>query len=278
MFPDFSGSGGKVRPARFSPILRKGAEQGGIFLGIWCKSQLGYKIAVASSRIIRKTSRNEIDMIRHLVTCLAVAGLFSFFTAVSAAAESPIYEIMINGESFLIRTNRAQKLESKLNPGVTYNVALRIAPTQQHKMNQVRFDYDWLCEIVDNRKPRQRTVRMTHELGFTMLITELGGVMEPETQAEVLKAQSTSVVEALGEMKVKELKVGKPLSSKSEGNNTQRVVIRYNDEEGDAHTCVVCVLVKSDFAVSIVVEYLDAGSKDVLPLIKKTLGSLDSIR
>lgn len=185
---------------------------------------------------------------------------------------------MINGESFLIKANRAQKLESKLNPGVTYNVAFRIAPTQRYEMNHVSFDYDWLCEIVDDKKPGRRTARITHELGFTMLVTELGGAMEPKSQTEVLKAQLESVVETLKEMKSTNLKVGKTLSNKSESGNSQRVVIRYNDEDGVAHTCVVCVVVKSGFTVSMVVEYLDAASKDVLPLIKKTLGSLKPLR
>ena len=217
-------------------------------------------------------------MIRNLIVCLSVAVMFSFFAEVSAKAEPLAYEIMINGESFLIHSNKSQKLESKLNPGVVYNVAIRISPTQQYKMNQIRFNYDWLSRITDDSKPRRRTVRMSHELGFTMLITELGGSLKPEAQAEVLKAQSNSIVETLGEMKVKELKAGKPLSKKSEGSNMQRVVIRYKDDKGVAHTCVVCVLSKSDFAASIVVEYLDANSTDVLPLIKDTLNSLDSIR
>ena len=91
---------------------------------------------------------------------------------------------MINGEIFLIEANRLHKLSSKQKPGVAYEVALRVAPTQQLKLNSVQFEYDRLGTVEDDRGPLRRTVRLTHELGFSMLITELGGPLKPEDQDE----------------------------------------------------------------------------------------------
>jgi len=222
--------------------------------------------------------RSEIPMIRHIATCSAVTAILLFLGGARVEAEPTIYELMINGESFLVEGNRAKKLESKQKPGVVYNVALRIAPTQRHKMGQVQFEYHWLCKVTDDRKKPHHSVRLRHELGFSMLITELGGALEPKVRDEVLKVQVDSVAEGLAELKVKDMKIGEPFSNKSQNNSRQGVVIHYNDEEGVAHTCVVCVLVGSDFTVSSVVEYLDENSKDVIPLVKRTLDSLSSIQ
>jgi hypothetical protein len=249
-----------------------------VFLGIWNQRAVGYKIAVIQPLTNQKAVRSEIPMIRHFTTCSVVIAILLLLGAARVEAEPTIYELMINGESFLVEGNRAKKLESKQKPGIVYNVALRIAPTQRHKMGHVQFEYDWLCKVADVRKTPRHSVRLRHELGVSMLITELGGALQPKVRDEVLKIQVDSVAEGLAELKVKNLKIGKPFSNKSKNNSRLGVVISYNDEEGVAHTCIVCVLVGPDFTVSSVIEYLDDNSKDVIPLVKKTLDSLSSIR
>ena len=44
------------------------------------------------------------------------------------------YEVQINGESFPVEANRAVKVDSQEKPGVGYNVAVRVAPTQQVRL------------------------------------------------------------------------------------------------------------------------------------------------
>ncbi len=120
-------------------------------------------------------------------TSSSVARAQSPTTSSPTASPPTTYELIINGESFLVQTNRLTKLESSKRPGTSYNVALRIAPTQRITLDAVRFDYDRSARVEDNRKHGQRTVRLTHELGFTMLITELGVPLEGPDLDEALK-------------------------------------------------------------------------------------------
>ena len=46
-----------------------------------------------------------------------------------AAAASPVrYEVQINGENFVVEGNQLTTLRSKEKPGVSYHVAVRVAP------------------------------------------------------------------------------------------------------------------------------------------------------
>ncbi len=187
------------------------------------------------------------------------------------------YELMINGESFLVEANRLHKLPSKQKPGVTYEVALRVAPTQHMKLNSVRFEYDWLSKVEDNRQRVRRCVRLSHELGFTMLITELGKPLEPKARDETLSTLATLVGKTFAKTQVEKLQQGKPHTRKFGGATGRGVMIRYRDRQDLGHTCLVYVLVGPKFAVSCVVEYLDADGEDVLPLVKKTLDSFRAL-
>ena len=184
-----------------------------------------------------------------------------------------VYELLIDGESFLVEANRAVKLQSKEQPGVSYQVALRVATTQRLRLNSVQFEYDWLNKVEDTGTRPQRSVRLTHELGFNMRIAELGGPLEPKAQDEALKILTETLVDTYKQMKVAKLTVGKPQERKFEGTAGRGVVIRYNDAQEFGHTSLVYVLAGQKFTVSCIVQYLDNDSDDVLPLIRKTLDS-----
>jgi len=156
---------------------------------------------------------------------------------------------------------------------VSYQVALRVATTQRLSLNSVQFDYDWLSKVEQTGSRPQRSVRLTHELGFNMRITELGGPLGPTAQEEALKILTESLVDTYKQMKVAKLTLAKPQERKFEGAAGRGVVIRYNDVQDFGHTSLVYVLSGQKFTVSCIVQYLDNDSDDVLPLIRKTLDS-----
>lgn len=220
-------------------------------------------------------------MVRYLVFCLPMVAFLSpgrIVWAQSRPGSPPLrYELVINGESFLVEENRLHKLQSKQKPGVTYEVALRVAPTQQLKLNSVQFEYDWLSKVEDNRQPTRRSVRLNHELGFTMLITELGKLPGLEDQDAMLDTLAKLAGKTFAKTQIEKLQQGKPHSRKFAGAAGRGVVLRYRDRQDLGHTCLVYVLVGPEFAVSCVVEYLDDDSEDVLPLVKKTLDSFRAL-
>ena len=195
-----------------------------------------------------------------------------------SAVPPSIYELIINGESFTVEANLAVKLQSKQKPGTSYQVALRVAPTQRLKLNSVQFQYDWLARVEDDRNPQQRSVRLTHELGYTMLITDLGGPLKPEGRDKTLKILAESVTKTYREMKPAELTVSKAHERKFAGAAGRGVAIRYRDKQELRHTCLVYVLTGPEFAASCIIQYLDDDFEEVKPLILDTLNSFRAVR
>jgi len=209
---------------------------------------------------------------------LLPAAILACATA-ARAVEPTLFELVINGESFAVESNRVVELTSRRDPEVKYQVALRIAPTQRIKLNAVRFDYDRLCEVRDDRGREQRTVRIEHELGFTMLVTDLGGTpLSEETQQQALKLLVDSVVANVREQQVQDLEVGQPQSRRFQGTSGLGATIHYRDAQDLGRTYYVYVLSGTRFAVSCVVQYVDNDLEDVRDLIGQILNSFAPVR
>jgi hypothetical protein len=229
-----------------------------------------------------KTPANEVPMSRSIAFSAIWA---SVIVAQVLAGEDqgsgapPLtYELMINGESFVVEADRHVKLESRDRPGVTYEVALRIALEQRVRLNSFRFEYDWPAKVSDDRRRPHRTVRIEHELRYTMLITDLGGPLNAESQEKALKVHQESTVEGFKRSGV-EQDPSTPLPPHEFAHSAGRgFTIRYRDGEGYDHTCLVYVIAGSNFSGYCLVEYFDADAAAVLPQVKKTLDSIEAIR
>jgi len=197
-----------------------------------------------------------------------------------AGSDTPpmTYELMINGESFFIEADRQVKLESQEKPGVTYEVALRVALEQRVRLNSFRFEYDWPAKVEDDRRKPHRTVRIRHELGFSMLITDLGQPLEPDAQDKVLKVLRESTLQSFQEAGMREITIGELASREFGGSSGRGVMIRYRDGEGLDRTCLIYLMTGPTFAGYCIIEYSDASQAGVLAPVKKTLDSIRAIR
>jgi hypothetical protein len=185
------------------------------------------------------------------------------------------YELMINGESFLVEADQVVKLQSREKPGVTYEVALRIALEQPVRLTSFRFVYDWPAQVSETRRP-YRMVRIQHELGYTMLIADLGRPLDSARQDETLKVVQESTVEGLQHAGMKEITVTDLPRHEFAGSVGHGVSIHCGDDKGIGHTSLVYVIAGQTFAGYCVVEYLDADQANVLPRVQKTLDSVQA--
>ncbi len=190
-----------------------------------------------------------------------------------AAKPPELYELVINGESFTVEANRVLKLESRQRPGTDYEVALRVAPIQRIKLGHCQFEYASLFDVSEQNADGQRSVTLNHELGLTMLITEIGGPLEPDSQAKALQILTQSVQDSLSEADRQRVSVSKPQSRRFGESVGLGVVIRYEDAQQVDHTWLAYVLVGKSFTVTCVTQYLDRDADDVLPLVRQTLES-----
>jgi len=151
--------------------------------------------------------------------------------------QTVVYELLINGESFLVEGNRLVKLQSDQNPGTAYEVAIRLAPTQLYRMSTLEFAYERPASIEQDAEGGQNVVRLMHELGYSMLIHDLGGTLDEPAQRQALEILAESVAGSFDEMEAREIQVGKPHTRKFGANIGHGTVIRYHDEQELGHTC-----------------------------------------
>lgn len=216
-------------------------------------------------------------MLRPRILPLLAAALLPFgqdALADPADSSPPLtYELMINGESFLIQADRQQRLESRQSPGTSYEVALRIALSQPVELNSVRLDYPWPAKVEDDHGQPQRTIRIRHELGYTLLLTDLGQPLEAGAEDDALKTLSDSVVKGLRQSGIEQIQVAQPHSHRFPSAAGRGVVIRYRGGDYD-QTCMVYLLTGKQFAASCVVQYFDRDADNVLPGIRKIIDSI----
>lgn len=208
------------------------------------------------------------------VSILGILGMVCYADGPSSSIPRQ-YELLINGESFLVEAERQMRLESKERPGVTYDVALRIAIRQPLELNTLRLEYDWPAQVEDDQGREQRTVKVHHRLGYTFLLTDLGQPLEGRAQTQALEILIQSVIQGLMESGMQKIEPSKPYPSEFAGVKARGVTIRYQDKEGFSQTCLVHLLAGDRFTGSCVVQYFDKDREAVLPRIR---AMLDSVR
>jgi len=188
------------------------------------------------------------------------------------------YELLINGESFLVEGNQMVKVRSEENPDIEYQVAIRVAPTQQYRMPTLRFSYERPVGIERDTEGGHQVVRLVHELGYSMRIHDLGGTLDEQAQSQVLDILAESVTDSFREMEARDIQVGQPQKRDFGENTGLGSIIRYRDEQGLGHTCLVYVLAGKGFSATCVIQYLDRDQDEVIPLVRKTLESFRAVQ
>lgn len=210
------------------------------------------------------------------MTILAPA-ILVVLAAASARAEPPLtLEVLINGESFLVESDRAVKLESKREPGVAYDFAIRVAQIQHMTLEKIRFDFDLQNKVRQDGDKRNQ-VQLNHELGHSILITELSGELMAKDRDEALERFVASFVSASKLDKASKLEVAKPHDRKFQSASARGVVVRYRDKQGIANTTLIYILSGKGFTATCLAHYLDQDNDEAVPLIKRTLDSIRAV-
>lgn len=216
--------------------------------------------------------------------CATLALLFGLFFGSRALAQPPepndqspeptVFEVMINGETFVVEGNRVVSLESRKKPGTTYEVAVRVAPVQRLRLRNVQLDYGQTADVQKLSDGTQPSAKLGHELGFSMLVTDLGRELQPKAQREMLDLLVESVVQTYAQRGGVKIEATDPHEREFEHAEGLGVVVRYRDTDGFQQNALVYVLQGDGFAASAIVQYLEADKQTALPLIKRTLDSI----
>lgn len=187
------------------------------------------------------------------------------------------YELMINGETYVVESNRLVKLDSKQKPGTSYQVAVRVAPTQTVRLNTLRFSYDMPARLSDDQGAEQRTAVVRHELGMNLTITDQG---EPLPASEHDKAVATLVkgaTEWCQRRLATAIQPEKPFEEAFEGCAARGVKIRYKTRLGEARTSTIYLLTGQKFGATFHADCADEAEEECQPIVKKTINSIRAL-
>jgi hypothetical protein len=189
------------------------------------------------------------------------------------------YELVINGERFLVEGNRQVKVHSQEKPGISYDVAIRVSPTQRLRLGTVELEYDLPAQVTENRAAHEVTIR--HELGFTLTLVDQGMAMEAEDREKILTALKGSLTNLCAKHHGEGLEVGEPREPKFQGAAARGCRVHFRDltlsldpKEDVGYTGFAYVLYGPKFTVSCLIDYRDKYKDDCVPAIKKVLDSI----
>jgi hypothetical protein len=205
---------------------------------------------------------------------LVIASWPTVALAQGRPAEPLLYEIIINGEAFTVDASRSNKLESQKMPGVTYDVALRVAPVQRLVLNTLQFDYDRGFAVTDDHGRDVRAATLQHELGFSIILTDLGSKLDDARRRQVLDAVVQSMEKNFQRESPAELSVSRPEPQKLPNVSGEAVQIRMRDKQGNQRLCHVLLLQGDGFSCSAVIQMLAEDAADSLPLVDRTLHTI----
>ena len=207
---------------------------------------------------------------------VAAAAISRLASAQPAASDPPVtYEVQIDGESFQVEgSQRPIKVESKVKKGTTYMLAVRVAMTQPLRLNSVQMEYGMWAKVTDNKGKDLRIAQIVHELGFSLLITDLGHVLDEKHRDELLKTLADDAEKRFTDRKATDLKRTQPKVQKFGPSAGKWLKIGYTDPEGAARTCLIFVLSGEKYTVSAVAEFRDQDKEDVGPWVMSALGSV----
>jgi hypothetical protein len=217
-------------------------------------------------------------MVRLVMISLLMVLSATPFAGALAQSETPVgpqtFELTINGEKFRVQVDYPLKLQSRGQPGTSYDVSLRVAGTQSLRLNKLRFDYEMPARVTDDGGAAQRVISLKHDAGFTFLLTDLGQPMDAKDYGELLKGLAEALSKSFRAQKVEKLTTGNPTEAAFERCKGQGIEIRYDDAQGQGHTCRIYVVGDAKFTATCVIQYAKADEDEAWPLAKKTLDSL----
>jgi hypothetical protein len=215
---------------------------------------------------------------------LVLIAACTFCPRPSAAQPSPndpplTYEVQIDGESFQVEGNqRPIKLESKLKPGTTYSLALRVSMTQVLRLNSVKLQYGMSAKVDDNKGKEIRVAHINHELGFGVTITDVGAAFPADREDELLKLAAEDVAKRYTENKAQDVVTSAAKTQKFGQSNGKWLKVTCKDAGGEARSAMIFVLSGDKYTVSAVAEYRDKDFEDVMPWVRDAICSIQPLR
>jgi hypothetical protein len=186
------------------------------------------------------------------------------------------YEVQIDGESFQVESGqRPVKVESKLKPGTTYNLAVRVALAQVLRLNSVRMEYGMWAKVYDDKGKDVRIVQIVNDpVGFTLRITDIGHHLDAKPADKLLDTLVDAAEKRYADRKATNLKHKGPVAQRFGDSVGKGTKITYQDDAGAGHSAMIFVLSGEKYTIAAEAEYRDQDFEDMMPWLRAALTSI----
>lgn len=185
------------------------------------------------------------------------------------------YEIVIDGENFTVEENRVTTVRSQKNPDRTYQVAVRVAPLQPWRLNNIEFLYNQGFAVRDDRAAELRRAELRHNLGFTVAITDLGGTIDAEDREKAVQLLIEATVIELQRDGGADIEPGK-ITTRKFGPVTGTGAALDYQQDGVPYRALAYLMTTAETATSVLIDYPAAKQEAALAIVKPTLESFQS--
>ena len=187
------------------------------------------------------------------------------------------YELVIDGESFVVEANKPNRLDRPGKPGQAYQVQLRLTPKQRLRLNTLQIEYDSTANVTDDHRSGTRTADVQHESGYRIILTDLGQALESADQGKALSLAAEPILASLKKAEAKDVKRHEPHTIKLAGCQGRGLRVDFRDNEGFAQTYLVYVLSGEKFGCSCLIHFFDLQRQAAIAPIKAILESIGPV-
>ena len=185
------------------------------------------------------------------------------------------YEVQIDGESFQVESGqRPVKLHSKLKPGTTYTLAVRVSLTQVLRLNSVRLEFGMWAKVLNDKGKDIRVTQIVNDGGFTLRITDVGHQLDTKPADKLLDTLVDEAVKRFVAGKAAKITKKGPMAQKFGESNGKGTKISFANAAGKARSAMVFVLSGEKYTIAAQIEYGDEQFDDMMPWLRDALSSI----
>lgn len=210
-----------------------------------------------------------------VIFCFVAVGSWTVAQQREDGVPPLVFEVSINGESFFVEAETQTEVKSKKHPGVTYKLALRLAPQQRWALNTVKFEYDGKFRVDDDNDPQTRTATLTHELGFILSVIDLGDTPAEADRPKLLQKLVDSLTASHRQSGDTQIQAQPSQPLKFGQVVGHEVVLQYLDRKQTKYTERIAFLVAGPRCAAFIVQYPQEKEADMLPLARISYQTLE---
>jgi hypothetical protein len=193
--------------------------------------------------------------------------------ALAGEGMAPVYEVSIDGETFVVSDGRETELNSRATPGRSIRLLVRRKPIQPYETTRLAFEYDGSANLEDDRDVRNRTITLI-ALSSGVLVVSEHEEAKPSDHAGILKRYVREMSESIRRDGGAILEVSPARETSTAHARGLESSIRSRDADGELSFCSIRALASEDVVFVVVTQHVEENEDRAPAFFAHTLDSI----